>query len=36
MLKIWLQVDPTATWGKLFDVIESPAVFSSQVVDQGD
>ena len=36
MLKMWLQVDPAASWGKLFDVIESPAVFSGQVVDQGD
>ena len=30
MLKWWLQVDPTASWGKLFTVIESPAVSSSQ------
>ena len=32
----WLQVDPTASWGKLFTVIESPAVSSGQAVDKGD
>ena len=26
MLKKWLEVDTTASWGKLFEVIESPAV----------
>ena len=26
MLKKWLEVDTTASWGKLFKVIESPAV----------
>ena len=30
MLKWWLQVDPTPSWGKLFTAIESPAVSSSQ------
>ena len=36
MLKKWLEVDPTASWGTLFAVIESPAVSSGQVVDKGD
>ena len=36
MLKMWLEVDPAASWGKLFDAIESPALFSGQVVDQGN
>ena len=36
MLKKWLRVDPTASWGKLFTVIESPAVSSSEAVDKGD
>ena len=27
MLKKWLEVDTTASWGKLFEVIESPAVY---------
>ena len=36
MLKEWLQVDPTASWGKLLTVIESPAVSSGQAVDKGD
>ena len=26
MLEKWVEEDPTASWGKLFDVIESPAV----------
>ena len=26
MLKKWLEVDTTATWEKMFEVIESPAV----------
>ena len=34
MLEKWLEVDPTASWGKLFTVIESPAV-SSSVPDKG-
>ena len=35
MLKWWLQVDPTASWGKLFTVIESLAVSSSQAIYKG-
>ena len=35
MLKWWLRVDPTASWGKLFTVIESPAVSSDEPVDKG-
>ena len=35
MLKWWLGVDPTAAWGKLFTVIESPAVSSSQAIYKG-
>ena len=31
----WLQVDTTASWGKLFTVIESPAV-SCSAPDKGD
>jgi len=34
MLKKWLEMDTTASWGKLFTVIESPAVFSAP--DKGD
>ena len=34
MLEKWLQVDTTASWGKLFTVIESSAV--SGTVDKGD
>ena len=29
MLEKWLEVDPTASWGKLLTVIESPAVSAS-------
>ena len=36
MLKWWLRVDPTASWGKLFTVIESRAVSSGEAVDKGD
>ena len=36
MLKKWLEMDPTASWGKLFTVIESPAVSSGEAVDKGD
>ena len=36
MLKWWLRVDPTASWGKLFTVVESPAVSSGEAVDKGD
>ena len=35
MLNKWLQVDTTASWGKLFTVIESPAV-SCSAPDKGD
>ena len=33
MLKKWLEMDTTASWGKLFTVIESPAV--SELFDKG-
>ena len=33
MLKWWLRIDPTASWGKLFTVIESLAVFSGEAVE---
>ena len=29
MLHKWLEMDPTASWGKLFNIIESPAVSCS-------
>ena len=35
MLKKWLETDLTASWGKLFHVIESPAV-SCSAPDKGD
>ena len=35
MLNKWLQVDTTASWGKLFTIIESPAV-SYSAPDKGD
>ena len=35
MLKWWLRVDPTASWEKLFTVIESLAVSSGEAVDKG-
>ena len=35
MLEKWLEVDTTASWRKLFTVIESPAVFCS-APDKGD
>ena len=35
VLEKWLEMDPTASWGKLFTVIESPAV-SSNAPDKGD
>jgi len=34
MLKKWLEMDTTASWGKLFTAIESPAVSSAP--DKGD
>ena len=36
MLEKWLEVDPSASWEKLFEVIESPAVSSDQAPDKGD
>ena len=30
MLKKWLEIDPTASWEKLFTAVESPAVSCSQ------
>ena len=36
MLQWWLRVDSTASWGKLFTVIESPAVSTGEAVDKGD
>ena len=37
MLEKWLEVDTTASWGKLFNVIESPAVSCSACSpDKGD
>ena len=35
MLKKWLQVDITASWEKLFTIIESPAVSSSEAINKG-
>ena len=35
MLKWWLRADPIASWGKLFTVIEIPAVSSDEAVDKG-
>ena len=35
MLQKWLEMDCTASWGKLFTVIESPAVSSGEAVDKG-
>ena len=36
MLTWWLHVDSTASWGKLFTVIESPEVSSGEAVNKGD
>ena len=36
VLKEWLEVDPSANWQKLLEVIESPAVSSDQAPDKGD
>ena len=36
MLEKWLEVDPSASWQKLLEVIESPAVSSDQAPDEGD
>ena len=35
VLEKWLEVDPSASWEKLFKVIESPAVSSDQAPDKG-
>ena len=35
MLEKWLEMDPTASWEKLFTVIDSPAVSSGYIVDKG-
>ncbi|XP_065888590.1 protein NLRC5-like isoform X2 [Dysidea avara] len=35
MLDMWLEVDPSASWEKLFKAIESPAVSSDQAPDKG-
>ena len=35
MLEKWIETDPTASWGKLFTIIESPAVSSDEAVDKG-
>ena len=32
----WLKMDTSASWEKLFKVIESPAVSSDQAPDKGD
>jgi len=32
----WLKMDPSASWEKLLEVIESPAVSSDQAPDKGD
>ena len=36
VLEEWLQVEPSASWEKLFKVIESLAVSSDQAPDKGD
>ena len=36
VLEEWLEVDPSASWGKLLEVIVSPAVSSDQAPDEGD
>ena len=36
VLEEWLEVDPSASWEKLFKVIESPAVSSRQTSYEGD
>ena len=35
MLEKWLEMDPTASWRKLFTAIESLAVSSGEAVDKG-
>ena len=36
MLEMWLEMDRTASWEKLFTVIESPAVSSGETIHKGD
>ena len=36
MLEKWLEMDPTASWGKLFTAIESPAVSSGKAFVKGN
>ena len=36
MLESWLQVDTTASWAKLYNVIDSAAVTGGQAVIKGD
>ena len=36
MLEIWLEVDKTASWAKLYNVIDSAAVTGGQAVIKGD
>ena len=36
MLEKWLEVDPSASWNKLLNVIQSPAVSNNQVVEKGN
>jgi len=36
VLEEWLEVDPSASWEKLFKVIESPAMSGFQAPNEGD
>ena len=36
MWRKWLKKDPAASWEKLLEVIESPAVSNDQAPDKGD
>ena len=36
ILDLWLEVDPTTGWEKLFKTVKSPAVSSNRVPDKGD
>ena len=35
MLEKWLEVDPYATWKKILEAIDSPAISSGDPLDQG-
>lgn len=35
MLEKWLEVDSTASWEKVFAVIESPAISNDHALDKG-